>query len=199
MPRSRAFPAGAPQEGRETLALVEALSSSLDMGVVLERAYPLLVALVPADYGALGVSSTGRPEDFVWRVARLPPAFFAVYPEVAGHDFVRRAVAARPGVVMRDEEMIPRAEMETNVLYRRAQEIGAPLEQVMAVMLHIDTRWQGGLSLYRDRRRPFTEREREALQRITPSLANAVRNCHLFGGAASFGAALEVLLADRGA
>jgi DNA-binding CsgD family transcriptional regulator len=198
MPRARASASGS-WDGKAALALVEALGSSLDMKVVLERAYPLLLALVPADYGALGISSTGRPEDFVWTVARLPPAFFAAYPEMAAHDFVRRAVAARPNVVMRDEEMIPRTELEGNVLYRRAREVGAPIEQVMAVMLHIDARWQGGLSLYRDRRKPFSEREREALQHVTPALANAVRNCHVFGGAASLGTALEALLADRGA
>jgi DNA-binding CsgD family transcriptional regulator len=198
MPPARASASG-HCDGRATLALVEALGSSLDIREVLERAYPLLLSLAPADYGALGISSTGRPEDFAWTVAQIPPSFFAAYPEMAAHDFVREAVAARPNVVIRDEEMIARAELEQNVLYRRAREVGAPIEQVMAVMLHIDTRWQSGLSLYRDRRKPFTEREREALQRVTPALANAVRNCHLFGGAAGFGAALEVLLAGRGA
>src|SRR6185295_16059754 len=105
MPRAHPSPVG-PCDGRAALALVEALGSSLDIKVVLERAYPLLLELVPADYGALGISSTGQPQDFVWTVARMPPAFFAAYPEMAAHDFVRTAVAARPNLVMRDEEMI---------------------------------------------------------------------------------------------
>jgi DNA-binding CsgD family transcriptional regulator len=176
------------------LQLVEALSSSLDIRVVLERAYPLLVQLVPADYGALGTAPSAKAEDFEWSVAALPDTFFAAYPEMAAHDFVRAAVAARPNVVLRDQEMVPRAELERNLMYRRAREVGAPIEHVMAVMLHVDARFQSGLSLYRDRRRPFTASERHRLQRVTPILANAVRNCYAFGVASDFGGALERLL-----
>jgi DNA-binding CsgD family transcriptional regulator len=187
------------READSTLELLDAIGSSLDIRVVLERAYPLLLELVPADYGALGISSSGRPEDYEWIVSHIPQAFFAAYPEMAAHDFVRTSVAAKLNVVLRDEEMIARPDLEANVMYRRAREVGVPLEQVMAVMLHVDDRWQSGLSLYRERRRPFSERERASLQRITPALANAVRSCHLFGAAAEWGAALDALLAVQGA
>jgi DNA-binding CsgD family transcriptional regulator len=196
MPRT---PGSGSLRRRATLDLVEALSSSLDIGEVLERAYPLLLKLVPADYGALGISSTGRPEDFAWTVTQMPSAFFAAYSEMAAHDPVRAAVAARPNVVLRDQEMGPRAKLERNVLYRRAREIGAPIEQVMSVMLHVDERWQSGLSLYRERRRAFTDRERRALQDVTVCMANAVRSCHLFGTSTRLNAALEALLAERSA
>lgn len=182
-----------------TSNLLEALGSSLDIRLVLERAYPFLLQLVPADYGALGVSSTGRPEDYEWTVANMPAAFFAAYPEMAPHDFVRTSVMRELNVVLRDEEMVSRSALEENVMYRRAREIGAPLEQVMAVMLHVDDRWQSGLSLYREKRCPFSERERAALQQVTPAMANAVRNCHMFGAAVDWGAALETMLHDRGA
>jgi hypothetical protein len=43
------------------MQLLEALGSSLDLRVVLKAAYPLLTRLVPADYGALGVSASGEP------------------------------------------------------------------------------------------------------------------------------------------
>ena len=181
-------------EKQAAVQLLEALGSSLDIRVVLQAAYPLLTRLVPADYGALGVSASGEPEDFQWSVAELPDAFFAAYPEMAAHDFVRNAVAERPNVVLRDEEMVSRRELETNPMYQRAREVGAPLEQVMAVMLHVDDRWQGGLSLYRARRRPFSCGERALLQQVTPALANAVRNCHLFGAAADWKSALDTLI-----
>jgi DNA-binding NarL/FixJ family response regulator len=188
-----------PGGNQVALQLLEALGSSLDIRVVLQTAYPLLKRLVPADYGALGVSATGRPEDFQWSVAELPDTFFAAYPEMAAHDFVRGAVAERPNVVLRDEEMVSRRELTTNPMYRRAREVGAPLEQVMAVMLHIDDRWQSGLSLYRERRRPFSTDERALLQQVTPALANAVRNCHLFGAAASWKSALDTLIESQAA
>jgi DNA-binding CsgD family transcriptional regulator len=183
-----------PGEKQVALQLLEALGSSLDIGVVLKAAYPLLTRLLPADYGAVGVSASGRPEDFEWSVAELPDAFFAAYPEMAAHDFVRCSVARRPNVVLRDQDMVSRRELEANPMYRRAREVGAPLEQVMAVMLHIDDRWQSGLSLYRERRRVFTRAERALLQRLTPALASAVRNCHLFGAAADWKSALDTLI-----
>jgi DNA-binding CsgD family transcriptional regulator len=187
------------REDKVKLELLEALGSSLDVRLVLERVYPLLVQLVPADYGALGVSASGKPEDFEWIVAKMPKAFFAAYPEMAGHDFVRQSVAKQPNIVLRDSDMVERSTLESNVMYRRAREVGAPLEQVMAVMLHIDDRWQSGLSLYRERRRPFSEREQRTLQQLTPAISNAVRNCHLFGAAMGWSAALETLLHAHGA
>jgi DNA-binding CsgD family transcriptional regulator len=188
-----------PPGGQVALRLLEALGSSLDIRVVLQAAYPLLTQLVPADYGALGVSASGQPKDFQWAVAELPEAFFAAYPEMAAHDFVRSSVARRPNIVLRDEEMVSRRELEKNPMYRRAREVGAPLEQVMAVMLHVEDGWQGGLSLYRERRRPFSRDEQALLQQVTPALANAVRNCHAFGVAADWKTALERLLDSQAA
>ena len=178
------------------LQLLEALGSSLDVQTVLTEAYPLLARLVPVDYGAVGVSSTGRPQDFQWAVAELPSSFFSAYAEMAAHDFVRASVVKQPNRVLRDQEMVSRRDLERSVLYRRAREVGAPLEHVMAVMLHADDQWQSGLSLYRERRRPFSDGERARLQRLAPALANAVRNCYQFGHLASWKSGLDSLLAS---
>src|SRR6478752_6848563 len=178
------------------LELLEALGSSLDVQTVLTAAYPLLARLVPTDYGAVGVSSTARPQDFEWAVAELPSSFFAAYPEMAAHDFVRSSVVKQPNRVLRDQEMVSRRELEQNVMYRRAREVGAPLEHVMAIMLHVDETWQSGLSLYRERRRPFSDRERARLQSLAPAFANAVRNCYHFGHLTSWKSGLDSLLAS---
>ena len=176
--------------------------------MVLERAYPALLRLVDADCAALGVSRSGRAADFEWLAAGLPPAYFAAYPDMAPHDFVREAVTKRPNVVLRDQEMITRSGLEANMMYHRARELGAPLEHVMAVMLHgnapdvpseIGEAWQSGLAVYRDRRRPFGPRERAALKQVTPALAHAVWNCRQFDAAAGWQAAMTALLEDRGA
>jgi DNA-binding CsgD family transcriptional regulator len=176
--------------------------------VVLERAYPALLRLVDADCAALGVSRSGRAAEFEWLATGLPPAYFAAYPQMAPHDFVREAVTKRPNVVLRDQEMITRSGLEANMMYHRARELGAPLEHVMAVMLHgnapdvsseIDGAWQSGLAVYRDRRRPFGLRERAALKQVTPALAHAVWNCRQFDAAIGWQAAMTALLEDRGA
>jgi DNA-binding CsgD family transcriptional regulator len=199
---------GAGRQRKAALDLREALGSALDIRLVLERAYPFLLRVVDADCAALGVSRSTRAEDFEWLVAGLPSRFFSEYAEMAPHDFVRDAVAKRPNVVLRDQEMISRRRLEANMMYHRARELGAPLEQVMAVMLHVGATahashtasgWQSGLSVYRDLRRPFRARERAALQDATPALVNAVRNCRLFGAAASWQAATSAVLEHRAA
>jgi DNA-binding CsgD family transcriptional regulator len=185
--------------GSTALRLLEALGSSLDIRQVLKEAYPLLSKLAPADYGALGVAPSANAAEFEWTVAELPDAFFAAYAEMAPHDFVRKAVAQRPNLVLRDQDMVARAELEQNMMYRRAREVGAPMEHVMAVMLHLDNGLQSGLSLYREQKKPFSAVERDRLQSVTPALANAVRNCHQFAMAADWKAALEGLLEDPAA
>ncbi len=183
---------------RITFEILEALAGATDVRELMTQVYPLLVRLVPADYGALGVSASGRLEDYEWTVADLPSGFFKAYSALAAHDFVRDSVVRLPNQVLRDQDMIARTTLEKNPFYRRAREVGAPIEQVMAVMLHVDERWQGGLSLYRDRRRPFSTAERERLQRVAPALANSVRRCQLFDRARDFGSALDSLLSKQG-
>ena len=82
-------------------------------------------------------------------------------------------------------------------MYRRARELGAPLEQVMAVMLDAGTGGPCGLSVYRDRRRPFSPQESARLQQVVPAIGQTVRNCRLFAAAGNWTAALEALLLSQ--
>jgi|RhiMethySRZTD1v2_1073278.scaffolds.fasta_scaffold37290_4 DNA-binding CsgD family transcriptional regulator len=172
----------------------DALGSTLDLREALGAAAPLLLRIVPADYAALGVSKPGVPQQFDWILAEMPAQFFEAYPELAPHDFVLRSVLAAPGQVLRDSEMIPRAELEANFMYRRARDLGIPLEHVMSSMLHVGATWSSGISLYRSERRPFSERDRAVLVELAPALRNAVRNCRLYAGADCQRRALDALL-----
>ena len=116
---------------------------------------------------------------------------------MAPHDFVHSAVITNVNKVVRDPAMIERPMFEGNMMYRRARELGSPIEQVMAVMLHVGDGLQSGLALYRDRRRPFSEREERTLQQLTPAIANAVGNCRSFDKMARFDAMLETDLAEK--
>jgi len=187
------------REERAMLDLTDALGASLDLHHALGHAYELLLPLVGADYGALAVIGGARPDEYEWIVQNLPPSFLGSYAEMAPHDFVRNAVIARPNVVLCDAEMVGRRALERNMMYGRAREVGSPIEQVMAVMLHVDGTWQSGLSLYRERRRPFSERDRLRLQRLTPAIANTVRNCRRFAAVAWRSDLLEGLLGARDA
>lgn len=172
----------------------DALSCSLDIRTVLETASPLLLELIAADYAALGITEPGVPGGFEWIVAKLPEKFFEAYAEMQEHDFVLRSVLAAPDRVLRDSEMLSRRELETNMMYVRARELGMNLEHVMSTMLHVDEEWRSGVSLYRAERIPFSERDRDVLASLTPALKHAVRNCRLFASVEHKRRALEELV-----
>lgn len=178
--------------------LLEALFGSLELTEVLGKAHAALSQLVPVDHGALCVS---RPEGLAaydWIVAEMPEVFFAEYAAMVPHDFVRTAVAERPNVVLRDEEMLPREEIEHSFLYRYCRTIGMNVEHVMAVMLaERGSSWHGGLVLYRDRRVAFSDREKSILQHLSKYFTSAVRNCKRFGELERRSSLIDTLLSTR--
>jgi DNA-binding CsgD family transcriptional regulator len=186
------------QEQGLILDVVEALTSSLQLSEVLPQAYALLSRLLPADYAAICVSRPELPGDYEWAVAQMPLAFFARYHEMAAEDFVRHAVMRQPNRVLRDSEMVPRPVLERSLMYRHCRELGMPLEHVMSVLLDLRLDWHGGITLYRERPRPFTEREQALLQRLTPILASTVRNCRVLGMVQRRGSLLESLFHHQG-
>jgi DNA-binding CsgD family transcriptional regulator len=185
-------------EMRRINEIRDALASTLDIREAVQTATPLLIQLVPADYAAVGITKPGLPREFDWVVAEMPSQFFRVYPELAQHDFVLRSVLAAPDQVLRDSEMLPRREIEENAMYRRARDLGMPLEHVMSTMLHVGTAWSSGISLYRTERRPFSERDRAVLTELRPALKNAVRNCRLYGDIDGQRHALDALFSHHG-
>jgi DNA-binding CsgD family transcriptional regulator len=176
----------------------DALASSLDLRQATIAAEPFLRRLVAADYIAVGSTLPHAPTEFEWIVADMPRDFFASYPEMAAHDFVLRAVMAAPNQALRDSEMLPRRELERNMMYGRSRDIGTPLEHVMSAMLHVDGEWASGISLFRSTSQPFSEPDRLLLQSILPALRNTVRNCRTFGQAASRADTFESILARDG-
>lgn len=154
----------------------QAIHGTLDLHVALDQALPFLERLVSVDHIALAVSRPGTRHDYEWFNNTLPEKYLGAYPEIADHDFVRAAVAEKPNQVMRDHQMISRQKLRRHVLYTRARDTGANLEHVMAVMLSYEQDWSSGLSLYRTRNTPFSDREAAILELLVPSLVNAVRN-----------------------
>jgi len=127
----------------------DALGSSLDLTEALRVAYPPLLKAIPADYAAVGVTTTGLPNELDWIAPSVPAAFFESYADMAAHDFVLRAVRGAPNRVLRDCEMLPRGELESNLMYGRARDLGMPIEHVMSTLLDAGEDWNSGISLYR--------------------------------------------------
>jgi DNA-binding CsgD family transcriptional regulator len=99
---------------------------------------------------------------------------------------------------LRDDEMLPYREIERSVLHRSFRRHGIVLGQIMTVQVPIQGAAHGGLTLYRTRRRAFTDRDRALLQLLAPMLAGALRSHHFLGEAARRGAALDALLGHQG-
>lgn len=175
----------------------DALGSSLCLAEVMQAAQPALLRLLGGDHAALGCAGSaaagsaaagaatagdaaGARPALEWITSDgLPAAFFADHTAWAAQDFVLQAVTRRPLQVLRDTEMVSRAALVANPFHRRARELGVPLEHVMAVMLHAGG-LSSGLAIYRERPRPFSEREQARLRALVPAMAHAVRNCQVF-------------------
>ncbi|OJH40499.1 response regulator transcription factor [Cystobacter ferrugineus] len=185
------------REREYTLELKEALTSSLALPEVLARGQGALFRLLPAEHAAWCVAGRGGPGHYEWVATDRLAAFLARYQEMAGEDFVRGAVAHLPNVVFRDSEMVPREVLERSRPYRLCRELGTPLEHVMSVRLDMRQGWHGGLTLYRERLRPFSEQEQILLQGLTPFLARTVRNCLRLGGVATGSRFQQALLSQR--
>jgi DNA-binding CsgD family transcriptional regulator len=178
------------QEQNLTFELMEALISSLDLSKVLARAYEVLSKLLAADYAAICISKPGRLPEYDWMVAAIPTEDFTRYQDSAPEDVAREVVLPQPHLVVEGQEPPPPPP--------RHRELGMPLEHVMAVLLDVGCDWHGGFMLYRDRRQPFSERERALMQRIAPLLTKTVRNCRLMGEARVQCTTLEQLFPLQG-
>src|ERR1043165_6306627 len=123
-------------EARTIEDLRDALGSSLDLRKALEAARPLLLRAVPADYLAVGVTKADRLEELDWFASEMPAGFLDTYDEMAPHDFVLHSVVRAPNRVLRDSDMIERRELESNVMYGRARDLGMPIEHVMSTLFY---------------------------------------------------------------
>ncbi len=164
-----------------TLELVDALASSLELPETLSRVLTMMPRLIPADHVAICMSRPGQPGGYEWMVTGAPTTLFAHYQELAPEDFVRDAVVRRRNVALRDSEMLPRRELKRSPLYLRCRELGLPLEHVMAVLLDVNLDWHCGLTLYRERPQPFSDRNRALLQHLVPLVTRRIRDCRMFG------------------
>jgi DNA-binding CsgD family transcriptional regulator len=157
--------------------VISALNSSLSFPQVLEAARAPLLELAQADSMALCLMRLTPSLDFQWHVPGHRIPLLDEYAGVSDHDFVRGPIFARPGVVIRDQEMLSREEYEHSVLYQRSRELGMGLDRVKAVLLPIRPDFFGALALYRTRRRAFPSRSAAAVTSLTAHLVNSVRNC----------------------
>jgi DNA-binding CsgD family transcriptional regulator len=181
-----------------TVELMEALMHSRDLSEVLTRAYGVLSRFLAADYAEICISKPGQMTDYERAVAGVPPEYFARYHKMAVEEFVRQAMMRHPRPAPRAAEMGARPELEQSPPYGSSREPGLPLEYVMAVLLETGHDWHGGFLLYRDRRQPFSDRERALMQRIAPIMTSAVRKFREQGEIKEQGKILEHLLRVMG-
>ncbi len=173
--------------------VIAALNSDLSLLKALESARAPLLELMPADYMGLCLITLGPLVEFKWLMPGPRLALLDEYSRWVDSDFVRAPIFAQPNVALRDSEMLSREDLERSALYQRSRELDLSLEQVMAVLLPVPPGLCGAFTLYRDRRRPFSEQDAAILTSLTPHLVNAVRNCRDVQAAATGSRLLEEL------
>ncbi len=160
----------------------DALFSSISRKALLADTFSLLARLVPADRAALCITRPGSTSDYFWELANVPPAWFANYTDKAEYDLVRNAVLLQPNRVLCESEIASPRAFEENPWVQDSLQLGMKLSHVMAVLISSkEMDWHGGITLYREQRRAFSERQRLLLEReVVPSLRQAIDNCRLF-------------------
>lgn len=136
-----------------------------------------LLELVSADLGAFCLLRDIASIQYDWWPYRAPEAFLRDYGRIAHHDFVREAVATRPGRVVLDNDILSRKKLIATPLYRDCRDLGVPLEHALAVLIPLPGGRHGGLTLYRDTDRPFTATERRDVQLLVPYLVGGIQTC----------------------
>lgn len=169
------------QEQRVLRNLRDALIGARNLKAVMAESLPFLTQLVGADRGALCVTQPGTTRDYIWELAEVSPSWFAGYAGMEEHDLVRRAVLRRPNQVLCESEIAPLREFKKNAWVQRSRELGMSLTHVMSVLIAKEQGWHGGITLYREQRRSFSERQRSLLQHeVIHSLLQAIGRCRLF-------------------
>lgn len=178
------MPSFRKQELTSFLELLEVVQGSLDVKLTAPAVFPLIYKLIAADHFALCVSRTPDLMSYDWSVADMPLAFFRDYDQLAHLDFVRLAVAKKPNMVLSDADILSeheRARVQHNPFYQATRSHHMPVEHVLGVMIAKDPSWVGGLTLYRDKQRPFSDHEKNIFQLLTNYFAIMMGNCKRFG------------------
>lgn len=186
------------KQSRLILDLITAFGEAPSLGEAFDEAYPLLKRLVPADHGALCLIPAEELGTFDWASADLPETFFRPYDEMAGEDFVLAAVSQSPNQAFRDQEMGQRSDLEKSRWYHYCRDLRMPIEHVMAAMLSVDQAWHGGLVLYRDRKKPFSDAERAVFQMLIKPLGSKLGICKRLWDTQQKATALETVMATTG-
>ncbi|MFP2956383.1 response regulator transcription factor [Myxococcus sp. 1LA] len=190
---------GSMQGEQVLLDVMTALTSSLDLSDVFSESNRILSRVLASDFGGLCVSRPGEPGQYDWPMVHdMPQVFFDRYPDISDECFVSFAVIQRPNTVLRDTEMLSRQEMRNSAMYAHCRAMNMTVERVISVLLDMGLGWHSGFTLYRGHRKPFSDRERAFLQRLTPILARTVRNCLMLGDMARQGDLLEQLFRHTG-
>jgi DNA-binding CsgD family transcriptional regulator len=187
------------------LELAHRFYETTDLQQVLVNAHDCITRSLGADIAGLCVSSPDRSTEYEWyfnpRVipTRSESYHFEHYTQIVEHDFARRAALKQPNVVLSDDQMIAHNDLRRNPVITHIRETeGIVIERMLAVVLDPRARWHAGFMLYRDRNRPFTDREKHQLQSAVPLLIGVVRSCYLLHRAEAWKGTLESLIRMRG-
>ncbi len=151
------------------------LLEPLPLKQLIDAIQPELAQLVPAPWSLLTEYDPEEQHSHRWYARNFPDGWFENYPQMADEDFVRDAALRQPHRVLAEDDILPLAELKNTHLYREARARGLCIEHVMAVAFPVGPEAGGGLALFRETGKGFSESERQAIAEIVPSLRTAFR------------------------
>ena len=127
-----------------------------------------------ADHLAVGFTRADGSPGLEW-VAPTVQSLLAEYSAWAFRCFVFQYTLARPNKAAREPRMLAGRSLDSTETYERSRAAGLKLRHVLASLL-FETRqkFQGGIAMYKDSARPFSERDEALLEAFIPLINDAV-------------------------
>ncbi|MBN9687595.1 MULTISPECIES: helix-turn-helix transcriptional regulator [unclassified Corallococcus] len=127
-----------------------------------------------ADHLAVGFTHADGSRGLEWVAPTVQP-LLAGYSPWAPRCFVYQYALDRPNKAAREPQMLAGRPLESTETYERSRAAGLKLRHVLATLLFETRRkFKGGLAMYRDTARAFTDRDEALLQAFIPLINDAV-------------------------
>ncbi|MBZ4376927.1 helix-turn-helix transcriptional regulator [Corallococcus sp. AS-1-6] len=160
------------------LRLIQEMDKRLRNVRTFEDIYAAIQAVMEricrADHLAVGFTHADGSPGLEWVAPSVQP-LLAGYSPWASRCFVFQYTLARPNQAARELQMLEGRSLDSTETYERSRAAGLKLKHVLATLL-FETRqkFQGGIAMYKDSARAFTERDEALLQAFIPLINDAV-------------------------
>ncbi|ATB32913.1 LuxR C-terminal-related transcriptional regulator [Melittangium boletus] len=172
--------------------LSAALRESLHFSELYESSERALRELFQTEHIALCMSNPDKPTAYDWRTKTTGALFRDHSAWGPPRDFVLQGVTTNPNEAMRDTDILRGGKVEDTQTYLICRANGLPFRRVISMLVTtLEQGVHGGITLYSERRDPFSVRHKHLLQEFQHEWASAFRNIWRYSNVTSRNQLLE--------